>query len=505
MASTQCLIVGAGPTGMSAAIELRRAGLDVRVLDKSTHMALHSQALVVQARTLEQFDRYGIANEAVAQGRKLTGARLWSEGRNIAHFEFARLQTNFPFALFLPQSQTEALLNRHMESLGVKTERGTELLAFTQQDNTVQAILRHPDGVEEEVKARWLLGCDGAHSAVREIAGIPFEGKGIPLSFFLGDLVLEGSSAPGEELAIHLHHGDVVFLGRLDDRFVRVIVAAHDQQGAQQKQEVTLADFQTAFDRAGLRLRAVASDWMTPFRVNDRQAKQYRAGNVFLAGDASHIHSPVGGQGMNTGIQDVANLAWKIAAVERGAPPALLESYQEERGAVGEALLRFTERGLKLATTDNRLLEEVRDTLLPMLTSLKPVQRAATSFISELAISYRGSSIVSDSGGDGDLHAGDRMPDLHLGGTTLLANWHDARHLAILLGATAEQHEELTKALPRARVLSVASSDLDDYGHASLGRESKLLIVRPDGYLGFRGPMREREAWQAYIRQDALG
>src|ERR1019366_4133327 len=142
------------------------------------------------------------------------------------------------------------------------------------------------------------------------------------------------------------------------------------------------------------------SEWMTPFRVNDRQAKHYRIGNVFLAGDASHIHSPVGGQGMNTGIQDVANLGWKLAAVLRGGDLVLLDSYEEERGAVGKALLRFTERGLKLATASNPLLETVRDDLLSALSSLTPVQKAMLGFISETGINYRSSSIVKDFGGD---------------------------------------------------------------------------------------------------------
>ena len=194
---------------------------------------------------------------------------------------------------------------------------------------------------------------------------------------------------------------------------------------------MTIDDLQRAADQVGVRVKIHSAEWMTPFHVNDRQAKHYRIGNVFLAGDASHIHSPVGGQGMNTGIQDVANLAYKLAAVARGADESLLDSYEEERGEVGKALLRFTERGLKMATTTNSLLEQVRNVLAPVIAGLKPIQNAVTGFISETAIEYRTSSVVVDHGGDGDLRAGDRLPDLtlHYPGEkiTLLRDWTQAR------------------------------------------------------------------------------
>src|ERR1700722_14387230 len=174
MANNTVLIVGAGPTGMTAAIELKRAGMDVRVVDKSDHMARFSQTLVVQARTLEQFQRYGLADEAVARGRALRKAKFYSEGKLIVDFTLDGVESRYPYALFLPQSETEALLNEHMESLGVKTERKVELVAL-KQNGSAQATLRHPDGRSGDVTTRWVIGCDGAHSAVREKTGIPFE------------------------------------------------------------------------------------------------------------------------------------------------------------------------------------------------------------------------------------------------------------------------------------------------------------------------------------------
>src|SRR3954454_5706794 len=230
MLNPSILIVGAGPTGMTAAIELRRAGFDVRIIDKSDKLAEHSQALVLQARTLEQFQRYGIADEAVARGRKLRGARFFSDGKQIVSITLDQLPSRYPFLLFLPQSETEALLNAYMEQLGVKTERRVELESLAQNDRGVHVKLRHPDGGIEDLGVRWLIGCDGAHSTVREKSGVPFEGGSVGLSFFLGDLELEGPDVPAEYLTLHVRRGDVVFMGRLSEKCVRVIVAQHSEE-----------------------------------------------------------------------------------------------------------------------------------------------------------------------------------------------------------------------------------------------------------------------------------
>ena len=502
------LVVGAGPTGMTAAIELKRAGLDVRVIDKRDHLSEHSQALALQARTLEQFQRYGIADEAIQRGRKLRGVRFFSEGKQIVSVTLDQIPSRYPYLLFLPQSETERLLNSCMENLGVKAERGVELEALAQHERGVHARLRHPDGGMEDLHLRWLIGCDGAHSTVRQKTGTQFEGSGAGLSFFLGDLELEGPDVPEEFLRVHVHRGDVVFMGRISDRMVRVIVALHSEQRKDEHRALNVDDFQQAIDRVGVRVKVVSVGWTSPFRVNDRQARRYRIGNVFLAGDASHIHSPVGGQGMNTGIQDAANLAWKLAATARGGTDRLLNSYEEERSEVGRALLRFSERGLKMASTANPLLEGIRNLLVPIVANLKPVQRALTGFIAETAIEYRDSSIVRDFGGDGDLRAGDRMPDIVVMNpgdqTTLMRSWADARHLALVVNGSHLELAQIRQDLPEAEVMSIYTPQMDDEGIGLLGTRKKVIIVRPDGYIGFRGAMKYRTEWRRYALQDGL-
>lgn len=452
-----------------------------------------------------------MAEETIAHGRKLNEAKFYSEGKQIVDFKLDHMDGRYPFALFIPQSETEKLLAARMESLGARAERGVELLDL-KQDPQLRATLRHPDGRTEEIAPRWVIGADGAHSTVREKFGVPFEGGGVGLSFFLGDCEMDGEDVPHDELAIHVCHGDVLFFGRLSDRVVRLIAATHEQQEpgspVQDKREVTVADLQRAVDRMGVKAKIKSAEWLTPFHVNDRQAKHYRIGNVFLAGDACHIHSPVGGQGMNTGMQDVANLAWKIAAVARGASDTLLDSYEEERGEVGRALLRFTERGLKLATTTNPIVEKTRDILAPLLAMLDPVQHRAVGFISETAIDYRSSSIVRDYGGDGDLRAGDRIPDLPLHGASrhnsLLDGWTEARHRVFGLNLDQDDMQSMRADLPNADVVAIASNELNHEGRRLFGDDGKIFVMRPDGYLGFRSPMGFKVELMSYARQEAL-
>jgi 2-polyprenyl-6-methoxyphenol hydroxylase-like FAD-dependent oxidoreductase len=512
MSDVQVLIVGAGPTGMTAAIELRRAGIGVRIVDKSHYLARWSQALVVQARTLEQFQRYGIAQTAVEHGRQLTGGRTYSEGKEIVHFTFDQVPSRYPYLLFLPQSETEAILNEHMEALGTKTERGIELVSLDQQTDGVQARLRHSDGREEELEAKWVIGCDGAHSFVREACGIPFEGRGVALHFFLGDMEVEGADKPTDELLLHLHHGDVIFTAPLTDKLTRVIVAKHayagnDLDSRAKDAQLSIGDFQETIDKAGVKIRILRSEWMTPFHVNDRQAERYRKGNIFLAGDASHIHSPVAGQGMNTGIQDAANLCWKIAAIERGsdAPDHLLDSYETERAKVGRALLAKTGTALRLVTSGNPLATGLRDLVAPHVSEINAVQKAISGFISETAIEYRSSPVVVDKGGDGELRAGDRLPDVGLsGGSTLVDHWTSGRPLAVLLDGTEAARLELAASFPNSDLFVMRSEDLDADGRRYFGERPSLFVVRPDGYIGFRGSPDESNFWRAYARQDAL-
>jgi 2-polyprenyl-6-methoxyphenol hydroxylase-like FAD-dependent oxidoreductase len=569
------LIAGAGPTGLALAIELKRMGLPVRLIDKADQPVQHSQALVVQARTLEQFERYGIADKAVALGRKILRATAFSEGKKIVSFELDRIPGRYPYVLFLAQSDTERLLTEHLRSLGCEIERGTELLSFENTKDGVTAQLRHHSGATQSVPAPWLVGCDGAHSVVRKGMNVSFEGDTVGLDFLLGDFELTGPDVPGDELMVHLHRGDVVFVGRLSDTLHRVIVALHPEDGTQPPagREPGIADFQAAIDRAGVHITVQSPAWISPFHINQRKAGNYRAGSAFLAGDAAHIHSPVAGQGMNTGIQDTANLAWKLAAVADGAGDELLDTYDEERGAVGEALLKITSRGLSVVTTANPILERIRDLIVPALTGFESIQNILAGFVSETAIEYRGSSIVADYGGDGSLCAGDRVPNAGVeftGGKfeRLLDPLKSGRALALgigvgdlrrirarlphadvielrgasgmlgteLEGGAAAGHHSVGSEFPAAAAVNAATAAaaaaafsaagaLRTYGPPPsvsaggpaprialltaelaglFGGENRIIVIRPDGYLGFRGSLEDLARLDDYARLTAL-
>lgn len=408
-----------------------------------------------------------------------------------ASLDFGLIPSRFPYLLFLPQNETEELLTTKLQSLGVEIEREVELISFENagDDNRIRATLRHADGREERARFRWMAGCDGAHSTVRSGMDVAFEGTTSRLDFQLGDLRLAGQDVPGDELQVHLHPGgDVLAMGRLRDGICRVVLASHRQQAFDQRRVTDLQDFNTAFKQSGLGIVAESAIWMAPFSVNQRKAAQYRQGSVFLAGDAAHIHSPVGGQGMNTGIQDAANLAWKLAAVAKGADARLLDSYNEERGKVGEELLRGTARGLRLATASNVLLGRMRDLVIHRATDFQMIQAAMVRAISEVSITYRGSSIVRTEVVNGTLRAGDRMPDAVCKetGHTLLAALREAKHLLITIDYS---FPEITKGLRQ-----VASVALNSHAHQwtpsierLLGTGPGICLVRPDGYIGFTG------------------
>jgi 2-polyprenyl-6-methoxyphenol hydroxylase-like FAD-dependent oxidoreductase len=527
----QVLVVGAGPTGLTMANELARLGVRCRLIDKAPQPSPFSKALGVQARTLEYFERIGIADAAVAGGRRLHGINVFSGGRRIVHLNFDQIASRYNFVLVLPQSETERLLGEHLGPLGLAAERGVELVSLRQEPDGVEAVLRRP-GTEERLRVPWLIGCDGAHSAARHLLGIPFEGKAFEEAFSLADLRLE-SDAPDDEITVYLSHGNIVGLFPMPGaQRCRIVIEHPVQQSADS--EPTLAEFQEALEACGLRGARLSDPvWTARFRISQRRVARYRQGRVFLAGDAAHIHSPVGGQGMNTGIQDACNLAWKLALVEAGrGRPDLLDSYQQERQTLGKKLLRATEAMTRLILWRHPVAVAVRDRVASLLTSLDSVQDMIRGAVSELAVNYRNSPIVHDHteqsaagrvagwfhAGAGP-RAGDRAldgPAERLGdggpvrlfelmpGTRHTLLWFagrrtgpdDARRRREALGAVADEYGDLID--PYVVVLAPAESPsesehapvlLDAGGalHRAYGADGEVLfLIRPDGYIGFR-------------------
>ena len=519
------LIVGAGPTGLTLAGQLARFDVRFRIIDKASDRARESRALAVQARSLEVLQCLGVGETLVRCGRTSTRLLLHIDRHEpvaIDLGDIGRSDTRFPYILFVSQSDTEAVLIEHLTSKGVTIERRVDLVSFKQEHESCLCLLQHPDGREEQIRASYLVGCDGAHSTVRKGAGIPFEGAAYAQEFALGDVEADGLLPRDAIHAFGAGPGFAMFfpLGRPTTWRVMTMEAtgAPDQvvadSGEVSTHELSLADLQrmvTDPTDGSVTLRDAA--WLTRFRLHHRQAAQYQKDRIFLAGDAAHIHSPVGAQGMNTGIQDAWNLGWKLALVARGrADDRLINTYNDERWPVGRTLLRATDRLFSAFTrslSGSRTVMWLRRVLLrgavgPALRR-QTIRAFAFQFVSQLGIHYRASPLASE--GEPMLRrgprAGDRLPDARVrrdGAVTYLQQELSSPHFHLLLcGPVGAWKKEALMSLVQAHtglmVITYLTRDnspdaLVDVDGEALERlrieSSGQYLVRPDGHIAFR-------------------
>jgi 2-polyprenyl-6-methoxyphenol hydroxylase-like FAD-dependent oxidoreductase len=487
----QVLIVGAGPTGLTAASELARHGVRVRIVEQSPGPSTQSKALVVQARTLEVFYAMGIADAAVAAAQPVFHMQAYLRGKSMPMIQFGEVDGPFPRPMMLRQSQTERILAAQLERQGVSVEWGKALADFTADDAGVEVTLA--DG--ERLRVAYLLGCDGARSLVRKRLGVAFEGSTYANDFIQVDCKVRWDHPDDGGRGFFTDYGAVVCLP-LGDGVFRFILIRRERP-ADAPDEPALAEFQAALDaEAPGAVELYDPEWMVRFRLHERLAAQFRVGRVFLAGDAAHIHTPAGGQGMNTGIQDAYNLAWKLALVLKGrGGEALLDSYHAERHPIAADVLRFTDLAFQTALGAGKLLLWLRPLVLPIMLGNRMVQRRATRTMAQLEVNVRSSPIVEDR----RLltrapRAGDRAPDarfVHAGeevrvfeilrGTqyVLFARHVDPEAIATLRAELDERAPELVRI-----VVVDEGAELDE--RYRLGSRPAIWVVRPDGYLGFR-------------------
>ncbi len=392
------------------ASELARYGVPVRIVDMAAQRTDKSKALVLWSRTLELLDRGGGADPFVNAGFKAKAVNFTAGDKAIGRVSMESVQSPYPYGLMLPQSETERLLEERLGSLGVVVERRVQLISFQRSSDGFNAVLRHADGRPEAVSADWLIGCDGAHSAVRHGLGAPFAGETLKSDWMLADVHMTGYPRPDSEVSVYWHQDGVFVIFPISPGRYRVLgdLPATDTE---QPPTPTLEQVQAIIDRRGPGgLKAFDPIWLAGFRINGRKVASYRWGRAFLAGDAAHVHSPAGGQGMNTGMQDAFNLAWKLALVVRETcDEHLLDSYSPERSAVGDEVLKSAARLTAVGITKNPVAQAVRNVVAHVMLGLSPVQQAFADKVTEVTIGYPKSPLNGASLGGAGPKPGERM------------------------------------------------------------------------------------------------
>ncbi|MEO3797387.1 FAD-dependent monooxygenase [Nonomuraea sp. B10E15] len=409
----EVLVVGAGPVGLMAAGELAHRGVAVRVIDRERTRDSLSKALVVHARTLEIMDLAGLADEFVKRGYPAPGldVSLQRTGKPVS-VNMRHLDTRFPYMLVLPQRQTEEILAGRLEDLDVPIERGVELVDLSPGQDHVVATLRGEDGREEPVRARYLVGADGSHSSVRRLVNLPFDGRQLDSLVLIGDVKADVDLVRSRITNLTSSRGFVSLLPFLGE-YVRVFAVDFERQNHARDDVLTLEELQDTVNAiAGRTIELRDPMWLTRYVAPSRQVRTIRAGRVFLAGDATHAHSPAAGQGMNMGLQDAANLGWKLAMVLRGqAPASLLDTFDSERHPVHTSVRHGTDQMFRLFTLTNPVLRLARSIVTRTVVRRAPVQRRLAGRLSGLAMDYRH---AHKGAGEGRMRSGDRIPDVDL-------------------------------------------------------------------------------------------
>jgi 2-polyprenyl-6-methoxyphenol hydroxylase-like FAD-dependent oxidoreductase len=501
MNTTDVLVVGAGPTGLMLANQLGRRGIRVEIIDRHSGPAQQSRAVAVQARTLEIYARLGIDERALQLGRRGTGANLWANGKRTARIplgDIGRDLSAFPFVLILGQDDNERILGEKLRDAGIGVQWNTELIALTQQEAGVEAVLEQPDGTTRTLSASYVAGCDGGHSAVRSLSGIAFPGAPYEHVFFVADTEATGSMVP-DELNVFLFRDGfhLLFPMRGPDRWRAIGILPEPLRG---KPDLTFEELVPAIRReVGADLAFRQCSWFSTYRIHHRCAERFRDRRCFLLGDAAHVHSPAGGQGMNTGLQDAYNLAWKLALVVRGqAGDALLDSYEQERRRVAQNLLRSTDRAFNLLVSDGWLGALFRTRVVANAVALAmrfaSVRELAFRTVSQIGIRYRTSILTEAAPGPGrGPSPGDRFPWLELvfragaPAEDLFDRLDDTRFNLIVIGQPAPQSGILA-AGDELAILTVPDDAANDAAlvRAGIGKPACFLL-RPDGHIGLAG------------------
>lgn len=494
MSETDVLIVGAGPTGLALACQLISYGVDFTIIDKKETTTPYSKAIGVQARTLEIYEQIGLADKLIALGAIAKKARMIVGGKVRGEAEFSKIgagMSPYPFVLIVEQGKHETLLHEFIRLHGKDVEWRTELENFSRDEAGVTANIKRPDGTRETLQAKYLVACDGAKSLVRHSLGLTFQGSTFERMFYVADVEIDWDYSHDAGQAFLLKNNLLAFFPMVGEKHWR-IVGTFPEEFAKDEGDVLYEEIEEQIKRdAELEIDITKVHWFSTYKVHTRHVDKFSVGRVFLAGDSAHIHSPAGAQGMNTGIQDGYNLAWKLAWVLKGRSSSeLLNTYNEERLPNAVALTKTTDRFFDLAASPRPLMSFARMYVFPYIANigfrLNAVKRFVFPRVSQIAINYRGMSLSR--GGDGfKVKAGDRMPWFEVEGASIYDRLREPKfHLLVFFDGKTEippLPDDLMKeweGMIDGTVISLYPNIAELFGTT----ESFCVILRPDNYIG---------------------
>jgi 2-polyprenyl-6-methoxyphenol hydroxylase-like FAD-dependent oxidoreductase len=519
---TDVLVVGAGPTGLMTAAELTRQGVDCQLVEERTEPAPFSRALVLQARSLELLEMHGISDSLVRDGYLSPGFNFGADDRTPAMVEMYHSDTRHPYMLTLSQEATERALRAHLDTIGGSVRGGLRLVGVTQQSDRVVARLQDTSGAEHTLQARYLVDCSGAHSTLSRDLGVVQKNGAFDGTALIADVLMDGE-LPRGFVSLHASPRGALALLPFQNEYVRVIAFDLTKLQVPHTEPLELSEVQDTIDAIvpyPLRLRD--PQWITRFHAPFRLLESYRVGRVFFAGDAAHLFIPTAGQGMNTGLQDGFNVAWKLAYVCRGlAPVELLDTYNEERHAAGAQTMKLSDLLFEVFIRQARsaAFRKLSGLFLGSILSLGPVQRRMSGRVTQTGLSYRHTRLSKAQRARRELHIGvgpgDRVPDLELAdsggpdvrlyslmqkpGHMLIAYTSSYRsrkerdRIAELLRRTTQQYAGiaqsflvLSEGLPEDCDVSSLVDVRRHFKEKLSARSGELFLIRPDGYLAFR-------------------
>ena len=521
---TTVVIVGAGPTGTMLAIELARRGIEVSILDKQPVRSSESRAIGIHARTLEVFDQLGVVEQFLELGHRVDGLAVHRRTGRPVRIHFSGIDSPYPFMLTLSQAETQRILEERLQGLGVSVQRGVRVLDLSEGEDGVELrTIRFGEERERTIQGEWVVGCDGAHSLVRQSLGLPFDGEEYEQDWLMAEVNIDRSLAR-DHFHLFAYTAPPLPVFPMPGGRWRVFLPQVAGRSRNGRPPVIEEIEQLVAIRGPVGMTLSDPSLLATFRCHLRSSKVTRRGRVLIAGDAAHVHSPAGGQGMNTGLHDAFNLGWKLALVADGhAPAALLDTYQQERGPIAAEVMAVTHRLVRTFTISSPSRRWLRDRLLPAVGNSRVERRLATR-LSQVAHNYRGGPLAPPAPNPERraIKPGDRLTDvrgLRLGGepVSVFELLHAPVHTLLVMGG--RQHDPETvrdvvarfarwEALVRAavvidardRALDGVVGDPELLAHRRYGAlGGRLLLVRPDGYVACSAPLSRPDVLERYL------